>query len=337
MDGTSLDNQERRGDGESAPDSGPGRVLVTGADGFVGRALCRELYLRGVPFRVAMRSGNASDAPAGGEVVRIADLSADVDWSEALRNVSTVIHLAARVHVMRDDAADPLEAFRKVNVGGAERLARAAAGRGVRRLVFVSSIKVNGEATTGEARFSASDVPSPQDPYGISKREAEQVLRQVADETGLEIVVVRPPLVYGPRVKGNFALLLKALRRGIPLPLASVRNRRSLIYVGNLVDALIACAMHPAAAMRTYLVSDGEDISTPDLLRRLGMAMGRPARLLPCPTWLLRLGGRLLGKGGQVERLTASLRVDDAPIRRELGWSPPFSLERGLKSAVEYE
>lgn len=332
MNGTLQNIEARGGDGKFAPASATERVLVTGADGFVGRALCRELGRRGIPFRAAVRR-SGYEVPAGGEVVRIADLSADTNREEAFRDVSAVIHLAARVHVMREEAADPLGEFRKVNVLGTERLARAAAACGVRRFVFVSSIKVNGETTRGDERFSASDAPAPQDAYGVSKREAEETLWRVAAETGLEIVVVRPPLVYGPGVKGNFASLIVALRRGIPLPLASVRNRRSLIYVRNLADALILCATHPAAAMRTFLVSDGEDLSTADLLRRLGAAMGRPARLLPCPLWLLRR----LGKGARIERLTGSLRVADEPIRRELGWSPPCTVEQGLKATVEYE
>jgi nucleoside-diphosphate-sugar epimerase len=197
----------------------------------------------------------------------------------------------------------------------------------------MSSIKVNGERST--LPFVESDEPNPQDPYGVSKCEAEQALHRVAAETGLEIVIVRSPLVYGPGVKGNFAQMLKVLRSGIPLPLASVRNLRSLIYVGNLVDALIACATHPAAAGQTYLITDGEDISTPDLLRRLGAAMGHPARLLPCSVALLRLGGRLFGKSEQVDRLLDSLRVDNGKICRELNWSPPCSLQQGLCATVE--
>ncbi|MDX8379204.1 MAG: NAD-dependent epimerase/dehydratase family protein, partial [Gallionella sp.] len=224
--------------------------------------------------------------------------------------------------------------FRAVNVAGTACLAHAAAAAGVKRLVYVSSIKVNGEATCGDVKFTETDESSQQDPYGISKWEAEQVLHRVAAETGLEVVIVRPPLVYGAGVKGNFAQMLKVLSQGIPLPLASIDNQRSLIYVENLVDALILCGTHPDAAGQTYLVSDGEAISTPDLLRQLGAAMGHPARLLPCPQVLLRLAGRLIGKSDQIERLLGSLQVDSGKIRRELGWTPPFTMEQGLYAAA---
>ena len=306
-------------------------MMVTGANGFVGRALCAELLNRGHSVRALVRPGASLDV-AGCEITRVSGIAPDTDWADVLQGITTVVHLAARVHVMRDDATDPLAEFRSINVAATEHLARAAAAIGVKRLVYVSSIKVNGEATQGNRGFSESDVAYPQDPYGISKWEAEQALHRVAAETGLEIVIVRPPLVYGPNVKGNFAQMLKVLAKDIPLPLASLRNARSLIYVGNLVDALIACATHPAAIGQTYLVSDGEDVSTPALLRQLGAAMMHPAHLLPCPTVLLQLGGRLLGKSEQIERLIGSLRIDSGKIRRELNWIPPFSLQQGLRA-----
>lgn len=306
------------------------RILVTGATGFVGRVLCTEALRRGMTVRAAVREGSVP----GCECAPLPGLSAAADWTAALAEVSTVIHLAARVHVMQESAADPLAEFRKTNVEGTERLARQAARNGVKRLVFVSSIKVNGEATEGDARFAECSPASPRDAYGLSKWEAEQALWRVAADTGLEVVVVRPPLVYGPAVKGNFAAMLAVLRRRIPLPFASIRNARSLLYVGNLADALLLCATHPSAARNTYLVSDGEDISTPDLLRRLGQAMGKPARLLPCPVALLEAMGRLTGKTAQVERLIGSLRVDSGKIRREVGWSPPYSIAAGLQATV---
>ncbi len=311
-----------------------GMLLVTGASGFVGRALCVEMVRRGLAVRAAVR-GKTNDLPVGSEYAYVDSLSSSCDWTSALCDVTTVIHLAARVHVMRETASDPLAEFRSVNVAGTERLARQAAQSGVRRLVFVSSVKVNGERTESGECFSETDPPCPEDAYGISKWEAEQALHRVARETGLEVVVVRPPLVYGPGVKGNFATMLKVLRQGIPLPLASVRNRRSLIFVDNLVDALICCAAHPAAAMQTYLVSDGEDLSTPELLRRLGHAAGMPVRLFPCPAGLLRFAGKLAGKAGAVDRLLGSLQVDSGKIRRELGWSPPCPVELGLKATIE--
>ncbi|MEI7456648.1 MAG: SDR family oxidoreductase [Nitrosomonadales bacterium] len=304
-----------------------GNFLVTGANGFVGKVLCSELRASRLTVRAAVRTENFSDS----DVVRVGAIDDKTDWTDALRDIAVVIHLAARVHVMTDKASNPLAEFRRVNVAGTENLARQAARAGVKRLVYVSSVKVNGEATMGSDVFSEVNPPNPQDPYGVSKYEAEQALHRVAAETGLEVVIVRPPLVYGAGVKGNFAQMLKVLAKGVPLPLASVGNRRSLIYVGNLVDALILCATHPAAAGQTYLVSDGEDISTPGLLRQLGDALGHPARLLPCPQALLTLVGRLTGKADQVERLLGSLQIDNGKICRELDWTPPYTLPQGLQ------
>ena len=304
------------------------KFLVTGASGFVGRVLCTELLRREHALSVALRSGKGDSKQPGQFVV--GEVNAKTDWQLALNSVDVVVHLAARVHVMRDDASNPLEEFRSVNVFGTENLARQAARAGVRRFVYVSSIKVNGEQTS-DTPFSEADKAAPQDPYGISKWEAEQALHRVAKETGLEVVIVRPPLVYGAGVKGNFAQMLSVLKRGVPLPLASVENRRSLIYVENLVDALILCATHPAAAGKTYLVSDGEDVSTPELLRRLGAEMGHPARLFYCPAALLKFAGLFAGKSDQIDRLLGSLRVDSGKIRRELDWAPPCTLQQGLQ------
>jgi len=265
----------------------------------------------------------------------VGSLNAGTDWLAALAGVDIVIHLAARVHVMRENAADPLAAFREVNVAGTERLARAAASSGVKRLVYVSSIKVNGEQTAG-VPYSELDVPAPQDSYGVSKYEAEQALRQVALETGLEVVIVRPPLIYGPGVGGNFLRLLKLVSWGVPLPLASVLNRRSMIYLGNFVDALITCATHPAAVGKTYLVSDGEDISTPLLMQYMANLMGKHSWLWPLPSFLLKLAGKMTGLSGEVERLIGSLQIDSSGIRRELGWLPPYSMQQGLSETVRW-
>jgi nucleoside-diphosphate-sugar epimerase len=246
-----------------------------------------------------------------------------------------VLHLAARVHVMNDTSADPLQAFREANTQATLRLGRQAAAMGVRRFVFVSSIKVNGEATRQGRPFTANDAAAPEDPYGMSKAEAEAGLRQIATETGMEIAIVRPPLVYGPGVKANFAALIHALRRGLPLPLGSVtNNRRSLVALDNLVDLLLTCIDHPAAANQTFLVSDGEDLSTTGLLQRLGLAMGRPARLIPVPPALLRLGATLIGKGDVAQRLLGNLQVDIAHTRHTLGWAPPVSVDEGLRRAA---
>lgn len=306
------------------------QYLITGATGFVGKQLCIELLRQGQIVRAALRS--AKIVIENIETAAVGPIDGETDWTMALCDVNVVIHLAARVHVMKDISIDPLSEFLKVNLAGTENLARQAARAGVKRLVYVSSIKVNGEQTTEGQTFTELDEPDPKDPYGISKCEAERALYQVAADTGLEIVIVRPPLVYGVGVKGNFAQMLKVLAKGIPLPLASVQNCRSLIYVENLVDALIVSATHPAAAGQTFLVSDGEDISTPNLLRQLGAAMGRSARLFSCPQALLKLSGWLIGKPEQVERLLGSLQIDSDKIRRELNWTPPYTLREGLQN-----
>lgn len=306
-------------------------LLVTGANGFVGRALCAELLRQGYVLRAAVRSGNARIDHA--EQAIVGSIGAKTDWTDALRGVDVVIHLAARVHVMRETAGDPLAEFLEVNLHGTENLARQAARAGVKRLVYVSSIKVNGESTEGQP-FSESDGPDPQGPYAASKWRAEQALHRVAKETGLEVVIVRPPLIYGPGVKGNFIKLLAAVDRGIPLPLSSVRNKRSLIYLGNLVDALIICASHPAAAGKTYLVRDGEDISIAELVRQMALSLGRPARLFPMPAGLLRGLGKLLGRLGTVERMVDSLRINDDLLRKELDWKQRFTLQQGLQATA---
>lgn len=310
------------------------KTLVTGASGFVGRALCAELARRKCDARGVVREPSGCTGLAG-DLVTVGNIGQDTGWSGALAGAEVVIHLAARVHVMRDDSSDPLAEFRRVNTAGTEHLARCAAASGAKRLVYVSSIKVNGEETTGGAAFTEADRPEPQDPYGVSKWEAEQALHRVASETGLEVVIVRPPLVYGLGVKGNFAQMLNVVARRIPLPLGSVCNRRDLIYVGNLVDALIVCAMHPAAAGQTYLVSDGGPVSTPELLRILADAMGVPSRVFPFPPALLKVAGRLVGKSAQVERLLGSLQVDSGKIRRELNWQPPYSMQEGLQATAD--
>lgn len=310
------------------------RLLVTGANGFVGQPLCAGATRRGLQVLGAVRL--VCELPAGVEPLIIGAVDGETDWAAALRGVDAVIHLAARVHVMKEAAAEPLAEFLKVNLHGTANLAAQAARAGVKRFVYVSSIKVNGEATHNGCKITEDDAPAPQDPYGISKWQAEQALHRIAGETGLEIVIVRPPLVYGANVKGNFAQMLKMLAKRLPLPLASAHNQRSLVYVENLVDGLIACATLPAAAGKTYLISDGEDISTPDLLQRLGAAMGCPAKLFPCPHALLKLAGWLTGKSAAIERLLGSLQIDSGKIRRELGWKPPHTLQQGLQATAEW-
>jgi nucleoside-diphosphate-sugar epimerase len=311
--------------------------MVTGATGFVGAALCRKLHESGVFVKAAYRrSGSVPNFPLEVTPVAIGSIGPESQFSRVLDKVDTVLHLAARVHVMKDTDKEPLAAFRNLNTFGTETLARQAAAAGVRRFVYVSSIKVNGESTSTDIAFTEFDPHLPRDPYGISKSEAELALHRVTGETGMEIVIVRPPLVYGPGVKGNFERMLQALRRGLPLPLGTIDNRRSLVYVENLVDALVLCANHPAAANNTYLVSDDEDVSTPELLRKLAEALGTSARLFPAPRSFLRLGGAIFGKTEVVERLLDSLLVDSGKIKRELGWTPPFTLTEGLKKTAEW-
>lgn len=302
-------------------------ILVTGATGFIGQALCRALQAEGRPVRAVVRRAiaQAPDAAIVGEI------GPDTHWTAALQGVHCIVHCAARVHVMRDHASDPLDAFRQVNVLGTLNLARQAAAADVRRFVFISSIKVNGEATLHGRPFTAADVPAPQDAYGLSKHEAELGLREIAARTGMEVVIVRPPLVYGPGVRANFAALIKWLKRGVPLPLGAIRdNRRSLVALDNLVHLLIICTRHPRAANQTFLVSDGEDLSTADLLVRLGQALRRPAHLLPVPVSWLQIGARLVGRPEVAQRLVDNLQVDIGKTRELLDWSPRVSVDEGL-------
>jgi len=311
-------------------------VLVTGATGFVGDVLLRSLLGAGAPVRAALRAPSPAMAAAHPSVVPVVvgDLAADCHWDEALEGVDCVFHLAARVHVMNDAAADPLAAFRAANVEGTARLAEAAARAGVRRLVFASSIKVNGESTLPGYPFGAHSPSQPVDPYGISKLEAEQRLRQIAAATGLELVTLRPVLMYGPGVKGNLERLVRWVRRGVPLPFASVDNRRSLLSVDNFVDALQVAATHPLAAGGTFLVADGEDLSTPELVRRIARAVCSRPHLLPVPPGLLQAAASALGRGAEVSRLIGSLQVDASLLRDRLGWRPPVSVDEGLARMV---
>lgn len=313
------------------------RVLLTGATGFVGRAVFERLFERvDIEPVVAVRKP-LSEFLGGAAGVQISDLGADTDWCSAVNVTSTVIHCAARVHVMNDQASEPLAEFRQVNVKGTLNLARQAAAAGVKRFIFVSSIKVNGEGTAQGANYKADDTPHPLDPYGISKMEAEQGLRELAAQTGLEVVIVRPVLVYGPGVKANFLSMMRWLHKGVPLPFGSIHNRRSLVALDNLVDLIVTCIDHPAAANQTFLVSDGEDLSTSDLLRRMGAALGKPARLLPVPSSLLETGALMLGKQALAQRLCGSLQVDISKTRELLGWSPPVGVDQALlRTAVHF-
>ena len=316
------------------------KVLLTGADGFVGRVVCRRLLDAGLTPRAGLWNASLwpvlqTAVPGLDEFAAIGDLGATPELSSALRDVSAVVHLAARVHIMNDKAVDPLSEFRRVNVRGTEALARAAAAQGVRRFVFVSSVKVNGESTSGRS-FAEGDVPAPQDPYAVSKWEAEEVLRRVSAETGLEVVIIRPPLVYGPGVRANFLRLMGLVKRGLPLPLPDTKNRRSLIGVENLADCLVRCVTHPQAANHTFMVSDGEDVSTRELVTLLAPLLGRSAWFLPVSERALRLAARLTGKQAAVDRLMGSLEIDSSAVRRTLEWEPPVSLGRGLEATASW-
>lgn len=311
------------------------KALVTGATGFIGVSLCKRLLTDTFHVRATSRTAkSAKNLPYGVTVVPITSIGPDTDWSEALCGIDVIVHLAARVHVMDEHAANPLAEFRRVNVAGTERLARMAAAAGVRRFIFLSSVKVHGEET--EIPYTEEYAPAPQDPYGVSKLEAEECLRKIAAETRLEVVIIRPPLVYGPGVKANFLNLMKIVERRIPLPLASIHNRRSLVYLGNLVDAISTCVKHPRAAGQTFLVSDGDDVSTPELIRRMAQALESQARLLPFSPTLMRLAGRVCGKMAAVDRLVGSLTVDSGKICRELSWHPPYTVAEGLKTTAEW-
>jgi nucleoside-diphosphate-sugar epimerase len=303
-------------------------ILVTGASGFVGKALCTELAARGLRFRATSRT------PRPGHVA-VGELDDGTDWSEALAGVTRVVHLAARVHVMDEQAPDPLAEFRRINVAGTLRLARQAAEAGVRRFVFLSSIKVNGEETQPGRPFTADDTPSPQDPYGQSKLEAEQGLLALGRSTGMEIVILRPPLVYGPGVQANFRSMLRWVKRGVPLPLGAVRNSRTLVALDNLVDLVILCLEHPDAAQQVLLAGDGEDLSTPELLRRVAAAMGTRARLVPVPPGLLAAVAGLAGQGAVARRLCGSLQLDLGKTRRLLGWSPRVGVDEALRRTAQ--
>ncbi|MBV4461747.1 SDR family oxidoreductase [Pseudomonas sp. SWRI79] len=307
------------------------KVLVTGASGFVGEALV---------FRLLVDKKFSPIAAARG-ATRLHGLCPVVPFDlthakvlPALDDVRVVIHAAARVHVMNETAGDALAEFRKVNVEGTLKLAQCAAASGVKRFIFISSIKVNGESTLPGKPFKADDHPNPLDPYSVSKYEAEEALKQLGHDTGMEVVIIRPPLVYGPGVKANFLSMLSWLNKGTPLPLGSIRNQRSLVAIENLVSLIVACIDHPSAANQIFLASDGEDLSTTQLLRRLSKALGKPARLLPLPEWLLKLAASTLGKQAVAQRICGSLQVDISKNRELLGWTPPINMDKAMRQTA---
>jgi UDP-glucose 4-epimerase len=309
------------------------RVLVTGATGFVGAHLCPLLQQSGFAVRAALRSSQSVPTGAN-ECVLVGEIDGNTEWTAALSNVDTVIHLAARAHVLNDAAEGPRLCLR-TNAHGTRRLAEEAARHRVRRLVYLSSVKVNGEETVGRA-YTAEDTPRPQDAYASSKWHGERFLAEVAASSGMQAVVVRAPLVYGSGVHANFLRLLRSIDRQRWLPLGAVRNQRSLVSVWNLCDLVTRAVDHPGATGRVWMVSDGEDLSTPELVVRIARAMGRRPRLLPIPVALLRLAGELLGKRGEIRRLCGSLTVDIVPTRTLLGWTPPLSIDESLARTVRW-
>lgn len=309
-------------------------VLVTGGQGFIGKAFAAGARSKGFAVRVSSRR-KFTPAQDNLEHSQVGDLGASTEWFPALHGVSTVVHCAGRAHVVKDMAVDSLTAFRTVNVAGTLNLARQAVEAGVKRFVFISSIGVNGSQTVLGKPFSETDKPNPHNDYAFSKWEAEQSLLHMADETGLELVIIRPPLVYGSNAPGNFGALLRAVHFGWPLPLGAVHNQRSLIALDNLVDFIVTCISHPQAAHQTFLVSDGEDLSTTELVRGIAQAARVPVRLFPVPVWVLQAGASFLGKGDVVQRLCGNLQVDISKARSLLDWVPPMSTEEGLRRAVQ--
>lgn len=304
-------------------------ILLTGSTGFVGSALLTALQkFPGCRVVSAVRSA----ASASDDVVVVGDIDGATDYSSALAGVNVVIHAAARAHIMKDEVSDPLAEYRRVNVDGTLNLARQAAVAGVKRFVFISSIGVHG--LNSSRPFKETDTEAPHDAYAISKYEAEQGLRKLTTETGLEVVIIRPPLVYGGTAPGNFRSLINLASNPIPLPFGSVNNKRSMVYVGNLVDLIVRCINHPSAANETFLVSDGDDVSLRSLLTMMRSAMGRSARLVPVPVGLFKLAGALTGKRGMVDRLVGDLQVDSSKARTLLEWVPPYTVEQGIAATV---
>ncbi len=315
-------------------------LLVTGGTGFLGQALLQKLLASGRRPLIAAVRQKKTNLPLEVRVEWVSELGSSTDWTACLEEVGVVIHCAARAHIMKEESTDPLLEYRRVNVQGTLALAEQAAKAGVHRFVYISSIKVNGERTASNTPFHAEDIPAPEDAYGISKFEAEQGLVALARNTDMEVVIIRPPLVYGPEVKGNFASMVRWLCKGMPLPLGAVHNKRSLIALENLVDFIALCAdpeRSPRAANEVFLISDGEDVSTTELLRKVANAYDVPPRLLPVPVIWIQALVRLLGKRAVADRLLGSLVVDSSKARDLLGWKPVVSMGEQLKKMALHD
>jgi len=312
------------------------KILVTGASGFIGQALCSELIKLNLMVCGTVRNSDSLSVSNDFECISVGDINSETNWKNALEKVDCIIHCAGRAHVMNGKKV--LDSYRLINTEGSKRLAEQATEAGVKRLVFLSSVKVNGESTgdpNSNKVFTNYDIPNPQDYYAISKFEAEEALREIASRTGLEVVVVRLPLVYGHGVKGNLNSLMKLINYSMPLPFSLINNQRSLIGIDNLVNFLIHCIEHPYAPGKTFLVSDGEDLSTPDLIKLITSSMGRRARLFPFPPPFLKLLGTILGKKKEINRLIGSLKIDKSFMQEEINWSPPISVKEGIRRMVK--
>ncbi len=303
-------------------------IIISGLSGFVGSALLGPLVLHNIKAL-----GRTKLSSYHGDF-HFAEINGSADYADFLKNNDVLIHCAARVHIMDESSLDPLTEFREINVSGTLNLARQAASAGIKRFIFISSIKVNGEGTQPGAQFTPSDIPAPEDPYGVSKYEAEQGLQQIAKNTGMEVVIIRPPLVYGAGVKGNFNSLLKLAKTGLPLPFGAIHNKRSMVYLGNLIAFIVECIDHPKAANEVFLISDGNDLSINRLITELRLAMFKPVRLLPMPGWLFTFVGKVTGNSSVVSRLCGSLQVDSSKVNKLLGWVPPYSVQQGLQLTV---
>ncbi|NRB79280.1 MAG: SDR family oxidoreductase [Saccharospirillaceae bacterium] len=310
------------------------RLLITGASGFLGSALSEQLIKNSIPFVAVYRSDYVTPSIKNKYIINTLD--ADTQWQNGLIGISCVIHCAARAHIMNEVSIDPLLEYRKVNTAGTLNLARQAAQAGVKRFIFISSIKVNGESTTDHPAFTADDKRQPLDPYGMSKSEAEQQLLVLANKTGMDVVIIRPPLVYGPGVKANFASLLNLTSKGLPLPFACINaNKRSMVSVYNLVDLIITCIDHPKAANQVFLVSDDDDLSTADMVKKLANACDKSGWMLPIPLTLFQLVGKVLGKSDVINRLTGSLHVDITKTKTLLNWTPVMSVDEGFNKTAD--
>jgi len=311
------------------------RILITGGSGFVGQALCPRLIEAGHHVTISTRNKTHTPITDALEYCQVGSLGPDTDWTEALSGIDLVIHLAARVHIMNDTASDPETEFQKTNSEATRNLAEQAAKVGVKQFIFLSTIKVNGEETDITS-FKSTDIPYPADAYGRSKHDAERHLKAISEESELNYTIFRPPLMYGPDVRGNFLSLLKLCDKSLPLPFENIENNRSLLFVGNLAEAILQSISATAAQNATFLISDGDDLSTPDLVRHLAQALGKPARLFPFPTGLIRLAAGLIGKSGAVNRLFGSLQVDNSAICQALDWTPPYNMVQSFKQTADW-